>query len=173
MYTLAHRHPQARGVYSHLYISPLSLPQALHTAASELPQKPDTLVTHSHAGQAQYPINKDFLENYRNDHFLAPIYSIPLNVLIQANPTAHDPVAYYSVRTLWVQSRASHVCSFMHLTIQPYLPTPTLCHPDRHCTHYQLYHRKTAHFLHNTAHVVNAQVHHMLYMSVIFFVIKI
>ena len=29
------------------YISPLSLPQALHTAASELPQKPDTLVRHS------------------------------------------------------------------------------------------------------------------------------
>ena len=44
LHTDLHKHVRST---LHRYISPLSLPQALHTAASDLPQKPDTLVMHS------------------------------------------------------------------------------------------------------------------------------
>ena len=176
-------------------ISPFSLPRALHTAASELPQMPDTLDRHS------TPLIRTFWPIIVMLIILYPFIQLLLNVFIQSNPKTHDPVAYYSVRTRWVQSRASHICSLLHLTIQHIPPPPildkpqeqgmdnlplpltTTClhphpsawsNPNSKCTHYKLSRwKKQAHFLHNTAHVVNVQIHDILYMSVIFFVIKI
>ena len=101
-------------------ISPLSLPQALHTAASELPQKPDTLVRHS------TPLIGTFCPMIVILIFLYPFIQLLLNVFIKPNPTTHDPVAYYSV--LGTIMSQSHLLTpaLDHLA---YTPTPILDTP--------------------------------------------
>ena len=54
---------------------------------------------------------------------------------LQPNPTALDTVACHSVRARWIQSRASHICTVLHFTIQAYTPTPNLGHSTQACNH--------------------------------------
>ena len=157
--------------------SPLSLPRVLHPAASELPQKPYTLVTHSHAGQAQY-------------HTLIRTFWLIIVMLIILYPFIQflSTCSFNQTPPLMTQL---HIIQYVHAgsSHEPVTSAPSCTWPSSHIhlipnlghstrasipstsTNTVLSQRKQVQFPNNTTPVGN--IYRMLSMSLIFFVIKI